>query len=137
MGTQHLLGCKFTGQASCISYGYRWDFGCPTHKLRGVVNPPVSFYLARLQEFACTGFTCLLIGDYFDVILSEGYSSNESLFVSLTYTHTHTHTHTIHCLCDSTCSLRRCDVLLYVAIYMNYYCYGVYVYSFLLLSNGV
>ena len=59
MGTQHLLGCKFTGQASCISYGSRWDFGCPHPQAERCGQSSCEF-LARLQEFACTGFRRLL-----------------------------------------------------------------------------
>ena len=59
MGTQHLLGCKFTGQASCISYGYRWDFGCP-HPQAERYGQYSCKLLARLQEFACTGLQSLL-----------------------------------------------------------------------------
>ena len=55
MGTRHLLGCKFTGQASCISYGYRWDFGYPHPQAERCGQSSCEF-LARLQEFACTGF---------------------------------------------------------------------------------
>ena len=64
MGTQHLLGCKFTGQASCISYGYRWDFGCP-HPLTERCGQSSCEFLARLQEFACTGFRRLLSAQAF------------------------------------------------------------------------
>ena len=59
MGTQHLLGCKFTGQASCISYGYRWDFGC-SHPQAERCGQYSCELLARLQEFACTGLINLL-----------------------------------------------------------------------------
>ena len=59
MGTQHLLGCKFTGQASCISYGYRWDFGC-SHPQAERCGQYSCELLARLQEFACTGVISLL-----------------------------------------------------------------------------
>ena len=59
MGTQHLLGCKFTGQVSCISYGYRWDFGCP-HPQTERCGQYSCELLARLQEFACTGLQSLL-----------------------------------------------------------------------------
>ena len=59
MGTQHLLGCKFTGQASCISYGYKWDFGC-SHLQAERCGQYSCELLARLQEFACTGLLSLL-----------------------------------------------------------------------------
>ena len=59
MGTQHLLGCKFTGQVSCISYGYRWDFGC-SHAQAERCGQYSCELLARLQEFACTGLISLL-----------------------------------------------------------------------------
>ena len=59
MGTQHLLGCKFTGQASCISYGYRWDLGC-SHSQAERCGQYSCELLARLQEFACTGLISLL-----------------------------------------------------------------------------
>ena len=58
MGTQHLR-CKFTGQASCISYGYRWDFGC-SHPQAERCGQYSCELLARLQEFACTGLISLL-----------------------------------------------------------------------------
>ena len=59
MGTQHLLGCKFTGQASCISYGYRWDFVC-SHPQAERCGQYSCELLAQLQEFACTGLISLL-----------------------------------------------------------------------------
>ena len=59
MGTQHFLGCKFIGQASSISYGFRWNLGCPHPKAEKFCQFSCEF-LARLWEFAGTGFICLL-----------------------------------------------------------------------------
>ena len=54
-----LLGCKFTGHSSIVSYGSRWDFGCPHPQAERYGQSSCEF-LARLQEFACTGSQCLL-----------------------------------------------------------------------------
>ena len=53
-----LLGCKFTGYASVVSCGSRWDFGCPHPQAERYGQSSCEF-LARLQELlACS--QCLL-----------------------------------------------------------------------------
>ena len=58
-GYPALLGCKFTGHTSRISYGFRWDFGCP-HPQAVRCGQYSCEFLARLQEFPCTGLQSLL-----------------------------------------------------------------------------
>ena len=57
MGTQHCWGANSPGHASVVSYGSRWDFGCP-HPQAERYGQFSGEFLTRLQEFACTGSQC-------------------------------------------------------------------------------
>ena len=102
MGTQHLLGCKITGQASCISYGYRWDFGC-SHPQTERCGQYSCELLARLQEFACTGLQSLLSAQasWLCQVRVTAQRQQENL---------HLHLCVCMCVCVCVCHMRKSEL---------------------------
>ena len=103
MGTQHLLGCKFTGQASCISYGYRWDFGC-SHPQAERCGQYSCELLARLQEFACTGLQSLLSAQasWLCQVRDRSAAAREFAFFAFLYVYVCMYVHYV-CVCVCVC----------------------------------